>query len=44
MDLVSSVALGVCLSAACGFRVFIPLLVMSVAGLAGYFTPAEELS
>src|SRR5690606_41152731 len=39
-----SVALGVCLSAACGFRVFIPLLVMSVAGLAGYFTPAEELS
>lgn len=44
MDLVSSIALGVCLSAACGFRVFIPLLVMSAAGLGGYFTPAEELA
>jgi hypothetical protein len=44
MELATSVALGVCLSAACGFRVFAPLLVLSVAGLSGYFTPAENLA
>jgi hypothetical protein len=35
MDIVLSVCLGIGLSAACGFRVFVPLLVMSVASLAG---------
>jgi hypothetical protein len=43
MDILTSLALGVCLSAACGFRVFAPLLVLSVAGVAGHFTPADEL-
>jgi hypothetical protein len=44
MELLPSLALGICLSAACGFRVFVPLLVMSVAGVAGMFTPAEEIA
>jgi hypothetical protein len=33
-----SIALGIGLSAACGFRVFVPLLVMSVAAHAGQLT------
>lgn len=40
MELVISIALGVGLSAACGFRVFVPMLVMSVAALSGYVAPA----
>lgn len=44
MDVLTSLALGVCLSAACGFRVFAPLLVLSAAGVTGHFTPAEELA
>ncbi len=33
-----SIFLGIGLSAACGFRVFVPLLVMSIASLAGHLT------
>lgn len=44
MEVLNSVALGICLSAACGFRVFAPLLVLSAAGLSGHFTPAENLA
>jgi hypothetical protein len=33
-----SVLVGIGLSAACGFRVFVPLLVMSIASLAGHLT------
>jgi hypothetical protein len=33
-----SVLVGVGLSAACGFRVFVPLLVMSIASLSGHLT------
>jgi uncharacterized protein DUF4126 len=33
-----SICLGVGLSAACGFRVFVPLLVMSIASLSGHLT------
>lgn len=44
VEVLTSVIVGVCLSAACGFRVFVPLLVMSIAGLSGYFTPAESMS
>jgi len=33
-----SVMVGVGLSAACGFRVFVPLLVMSIASLSGHLT------
>jgi hypothetical protein len=36
MDIVLSICLGVGLSAACGFRVFVPLLVMSIAALSGH--------
>jgi hypothetical protein len=36
VDSLVSIALGVGLSAACGFRVFVPLLVMSVASLTGH--------
>jgi hypothetical protein len=36
MDIVLSICLGIGLSAACGFRVFVPLLVMSIASLSGH--------
>ncbi len=36
MDALLSIGLGLGLSAACGFRVFVPLLVMSVAALGGH--------
>lgn len=38
MELATSLALGIGLSAACGFRVFVPLFIMSIAGLSGYLT------
>jgi hypothetical protein len=36
MESLLSVVIGIGLSAACGFRVFVPLLVLSVAGMTGY--------
>jgi hypothetical protein len=36
MDLALSLCLGIGLSAACGFRVFVPMLGMSVASMAGH--------
>ena len=36
MDLLLSVLVGVGLSAACGFRVFVPLLITSIAALSGH--------
>ncbi len=36
METILSVSVGVGLSAACGFRVFVPFLLMSVASLAGH--------
>jgi hypothetical protein len=36
MELLLSICLGLGLSAACGFRVFVPLLVMSIAANAGH--------
>lgn len=36
-----SICLGIGLSAACGFRVFVPLLVMNVASLTGHLTLAH---
>jgi hypothetical protein len=44
MDIATNIALGVCLSAACGFRVFAPLLVLSVAGITGHFSPDDSLA
>jgi len=43
-DLALSIALGVGLAAATGFRVFIPLLVMSVAAHAGYLPLGESFA
>ena len=40
MDTLLSLGVGLGLSAACGFRVFVPLLAASVAAQAGYLTPA----
>ncbi len=36
MDIVLQVLVGIGLAATCGFRVFVPLFVMSIAGLSGY--------
>jgi hypothetical protein len=41
VDVVIGVCIGLGLSAACGFRVFVPMLVMSLAAKAGYLEPAE---
>jgi len=40
MEIVLSVCLGIGLSAACGFRIFVPLLGMSIAALAGHLSLA----
>lgn len=40
MDTLLAISLGIGLSAACGFRVFVPLLVMSVASFSGHLTLA----
>jgi Domain of unknown function (DUF4126) len=41
METLLSVSAGVGLSAACGFRVFVPLLVMSIASLSGHLPLAH---
>lgn len=38
MDIVLGICIGISLSAACGFRVFIPPLVMSIMALSGHLT------
>src|SRR5258707_766791 len=38
MDTIFSLLAGLGLSAACGFRVFVPLLVISIASLSGHLT------
>jgi hypothetical protein len=38
MDYLTGVLIGIALSAACGFRIFVPFLVLSIASLTGYFT------
>src|ERR1043166_10324473 len=40
MEPLLAICLGVGLSGACGFRVFVPLLVMSIASLSGHLTLA----
>jgi hypothetical protein len=44
LDLLLSICLGIGLSAACGFRVFIPLLVLNGASLYGYVQLPTELA
>ncbi|MBP8005799.1 MAG: DUF4126 domain-containing protein [Acinetobacter sp.] len=41
METILALCIGVGLSAACGFRVFVPLLVMSIATLMGWYEPAK---
>ena len=40
-EILLSLAIGIGLSAACGFRVFVPFLVMSIAAQAGYLELAS---
>ncbi|WP_087544478.1 DUF4126 domain-containing protein [Acinetobacter sp. WCHA29] len=42
METILGLCIGVGLSAACGFRVFVPLLVMSIATLLGWYEPAKD--
>jgi hypothetical protein len=44
MDTVLSVLAGLGLAAACGFRVFVPLLVASIAVNVGYLNPSPEFA
>ncbi|WP_312536905.1 DUF4126 domain-containing protein [Acinetobacter variabilis] len=39
METILGLCIGIGLSAACGFRVFVPLLVMSIVALMGWFEP-----
>ena len=39
METILGLCIGIGLSAACGFRVFVPLLIMSIAALMGWFEP-----
>jgi hypothetical protein len=42
METILSIAIGVGLSAACGFRVFLPLFIMSIAGWSGHLRLAPD--
>ncbi|NEO86342.1 MAG: DUF4126 domain-containing protein [Spirulina sp. SIO3F2] len=44
MELIFALCLGITLSAACGFRIFIPPLIMSAASLHGSYVPAPEFA
>jgi hypothetical protein len=44
MDILFAIILGISLAAACGFRVFIPMLGISIAALSGHLTLSSELS
>ncbi|MDY6490347.1 DUF4126 domain-containing protein [Acinetobacter faecalis] len=41
METILGLCIGIGLSAACGFRVFVPLLVMSIVSLLGWFEPMK---
>ena len=41
METILGLCIGIGLSAACGFRVFVPLLVMSIAAVMGWFEPMK---
>lgn len=41
METILGLCLGIALSVACGFRVFVPLLVMSIAAIMGIFEPIK---
>jgi hypothetical protein len=41
MELLTAIAAGIALAAACGFRVFLPLMATSIAARAGYIDPSS---
>lgn len=42
MEIILGIAMGIGLSAACGFRIFVPLLIMNLAAISGQIQlPAE---
>lgn len=43
METIIGLCIGIGLSAACGFRVFVPLLIMSIASMTGLFEPSKGL-
>jgi hypothetical protein len=44
MDVLLSIMLGIALSAACGFRVFVPFLIVSIAAMSGQVELAESFA
>ncbi|MEM8640759.1 MAG: DUF4126 domain-containing protein [Cyanobacteria bacterium P01_G01_bin.54] len=44
LELILALCLGITLSAACGFRIFIPPLIVSAASLHGSYSPAPEFA
>jgi len=44
MDTVLAITLGICLAASCGFRVFAPLLVTSIAANAGFLNISDNFA
>lgn len=44
MDIILGLIVGICLSAACGFRVFVPLLIMSIANMTGHLELAANFA
>jgi hypothetical protein len=44
MELITSLALGIGLSACCGFRIFVPLLVTNIAALSGHYHFGQDFA
>ncbi|KAA0989690.1 DUF4126 domain-containing protein [Dyadobacter aurulentus] len=44
MELFLSICLGIGLSASCGFRVFMPMLLANIAAMNGWITPGEQFA
>jgi hypothetical protein len=44
MDILLSIMIGIGLSAACGFRVFVPLFIMSIAASSGHLSLGEDFA
>lgn len=43
MEIVFGICLGIGLAAACGFRIFVPLLVMSIASRTGHLALGQQI-
>lgn len=43
-ELILMILMGIGLSAACGFRIFVPFLIVSIASLSGYITLSDSFS